>query len=77
MWPISEEGAARADRVGRARKAGRGDRGRVAVEAAIEVATRVRITPEIIAAAKPTVPWLTEKERIARAFRAAGFEVEE
>lgn len=48
-----------------------------AIDAAIETATRVQITSEIIAAAKPTVPWLTEKERLARAFRAAGFEVEE
>lgn len=47
------------------------------IEAAIETATRVRITPEIMNAAKPTVPWLTEKDRLTAAFRAAGFEVEQ
>lgn len=50
-----------------------------AVEACIEAATRVRITPEIVAAGYPSA--LTDRDRklcaplIAAAFRAAGFEV--
>lgn len=47
------------------------------VEAAIEVATQVKITNDIVLAAKPVVPWLTEKDLLTRAFRAAGFEVVE
>jgi len=48
---------------------------REATEAAIKSAVRVEITPAILSAAKPTVPWLTEKDRLAATFRAAGFEV--
>ena len=48
-----------------------------ALDDAIETAVRVRVTPEILNAAKPTVPWLTEKQRLEAAFAAAGFKVEE
>lgn len=61
--------------------------GMPAVEEAIEVATRVKITPDIVAAARAgwAAPedagnWLTdpgprETARLVAAFRAAGFEV--
>ena len=47
-------------------------------EEAIEAATRVRITPEIVAAAR--TPWMSQEEThkaVTAAFRAAGFEIEE
>jgi len=52
-----------------------------AVNAAIETATRVRITPEMIdvATQKPGAgrgPTMTMRERLERALTAAGFEVE-
>lgn len=50
---------------------------KAATEAAIESATQVKITQEVISAGKPVVPWLTEAERIKRVFEAAGFEVVE
>ena len=49
------------------------------LEAAIETATRVRITPELLHEARPNAfITMTETRRIIEAaFRAAGFEVEE
>lgn len=44
------------------------------VKVGIEVATQVRITRDIIDAAK-AVPFTSDKEALTRAFRAAGFEV--
>jgi hypothetical protein len=45
---------------------------------AIETATRVRITPEIIEAAYPVLGrYLTVEQRLTAAFEAAGFEVEQ
>lgn len=46
-----------------------------ALEAAIEAATRVRITLELLAAMDPGVG--NRETRLIAAFRAAGFEVEE
>lgn len=43
---------------------------------AIEAATRVRITPEIIAAGTDNESGEREIERLIAAFRAAGFEVQ-
>lgn len=52
-----------------------------AVDAAIETATRVRVTPEIIEAAQGEWPQMTPAgwlgTAIEAAFRAAGFEVEQ
>jgi predicted deacylase len=53
-----------------------------AVEVAIETATRVRITPEIVGAARwtPGIAAVDEHDTyrmLAAAFRAAGFEIEE
>ncbi len=51
-----------------------------ALEEAVETATRVRITPEVLAAGYPSA--LTERDRrlckplLIAAFEAAGFEVE-
>lgn len=65
------------------------ERAKNAIDDAIEVATRVKITPEIVAAARAgwAAPesagnWLTdpgprETARLVAAFRAAGFEVVE
>lgn len=50
------------------------------IEAAIETATRVKVTPEITKAARAVNPWIMQgeaREVVAAAFRAAGFEVEE
>jgi hypothetical protein len=55
--------------------------GVAAIDEAIETATRVQITDEVLDAGYPSV--LTERDRklcrplLAAAFRAAGFEVEE
>lgn len=53
----------------------------VALESAIETATRVRITPEIEDAAQNAFPVFTSGDEarfmLTAAFRAAGFEVEE
>lgn len=46
------------------------------IGAAIEAAIRVRITPEIIDASMAE-PFIATRDALARAFRAAGFEVEE
>lgn len=71
-----------ADRRQRAREAGWDaivDVGaREGLEVAIETASRVRVTPEVVEAAR--TPWMTEAEThtaLTAAFRAAGFEVEE
>jgi hypothetical protein len=84
MWPVSEEGAARADRVQRAREAFHDTYGEIteAINAALDTATRVQLTREVFDAffakgptGDPDNPnW---REPLARAFRAAGFEVEE
>jgi len=83
MWPVSEEGAARADRVQRAREAFFDDWGdhagagsAQALDVALDVATRVQITPEIVAAAEASGDY-AYVDMLAAAFRAAGFEVEE
>ncbi len=46
-----------------------------AVVAGIETATRVRITPELLATMDPAIG--NRETRLRAAFRAAGFEVEE
>jgi len=51
------------------------ERGARAVEAAIETATRVKITPEILRSASKG--WPVIDEIVKAAFRAAGFEVEQ
>jgi hypothetical protein len=49
-----------------------------ALDDAIETATRVQVTDEIIAAAWPlTEPYQEPHKRLVAAFRAAGFEVVE
>lgn len=56
---------------------------REAAEVAIETATRVKITADVIDAASDEFPWWTHdskndmREPLIAAFRAAGFEVEE
>ena len=45
------------------------------MEAAIETATRVRITPELLATMDPAIG--NRETRLRAAFEAAGFEVEE
>lgn len=72
-----------ADRRQRAREAFHDARAAAAVEfaehgldEAIETATRVRVTPEIVEASMAE-PFITTAEALARAFRAAGFEVEQ
>jgi hypothetical protein len=48
------------------------------IDEAIETATRVQVTDEIIAAAWPlTEPYQEPHKRLVAAFRAAGFEVVE
>jgi hypothetical protein len=49
---------------------------KAAVSECIEIATRVRITPEIVAAAEASGDY-AYVDMLAAAFRAAGFEVEE
>lgn len=50
------------------------------IEAAIETAIRMKITPEVVEAAQANWPQMTPngwlEQALERAFRAAGFEVE-
>jgi hypothetical protein len=83
-FPIG--GAALADRRQRAREAyhdasGLGDNGWHAAEQAIETATRVKITQDMIEAGRGAVPelWVTNAQAVdflEAVFAAAGFEVE-
>jgi hypothetical protein len=88
MWPVSEEGAARADRVQRAREAfwdryapEQYDGDLPALNDALDTATRVRVDGELMAHIFPLIEGklgLRDAEQlVAAAFRAAGFEVEE
>lgn len=65
------------ERVQQAREVGRETNGtrQNQIDAAVEVAVRVRITPELLATMDPAVG--NREARLIAAFRAAGFEVEQ